>query len=73
MNGMLLSVRTVHKNEWIFEADQVTDDQTLYAKWEIKKYKVSFDSTGGDSIQNQSVSHGGVAIEPQFPYRSGEF
>ncbi|TCJ03807.1 InlB B-repeat-containing protein [Cytobacillus praedii] len=60
-----------YKNEWIFEADQVTDDQTLYAKWEIKKYKVSFDSTGGDSIQNQSVSHGGVAIEPQFPTRPG--
>lgn len=35
-------------NEWNFETDTVTEDLTLYAKWEQNVFSVKFDFTGGN-------------------------
>jgi len=35
--------------EWDFSKDEVTDDITLYAKWAVNVYTVTFDANGGSS------------------------
>ncbi|MEL7569205.1 MAG: fibronectin type III domain-containing protein, partial [Eubacteriaceae bacterium] len=35
---------------WIFSEDKVTQDTTLYAKWSICSYNVTFDSKGGSEV-----------------------
>jgi len=44
---------------------------TLYARWELKKYKVTFNSDGGSAITEQTITHGNKAIEPNAPTKSG--
>ena len=35
---------------WTFATDKVTSDITLYAKWTVNKYKLSFDTDGGTLV-----------------------
>ena len=42
----------------------VTEDLTLYAKWEICKYTVTFNSNGGSTVDNQIVEYGQTAMNP---------
>jgi len=44
---------------------------TLYAKWEAKRYTVSFDSNGGTDVSSQSVEYGKTAVKPTDPSRYG--
>jgi uncharacterized repeat protein (TIGR02543 family) len=44
---------------------------TLYAKWTINSYIVSFNSNGGSAVNNQSVNYNGMAAEPGAPTRTG--
>jgi len=44
---------------------------TLYARWEIKKYKVTFNSDGGSSVAPQTVEYGKPATPPTAPTKSG--
>ena len=61
---------------WDFDADVVTGDVTLYAKWTGKTYAVTFDlndtpgapAAGGPG--KQTVAHGGKAAEPADPTRT---
>lgn len=61
---------------WDFDADVVTGDTTLYAKWTGKTYAVTFDlndapdapAAGGPG--KQTVAHGGKAAEPDDPTRT---
>ena len=48
----------------------VTSSFTLYAKWTINSYTVTFDSSGGSAVSSQSVAHGGVATTPTAPTRT---
>lgn len=52
-----------------------TDDGatvTLYAKWRIRRYTVSFiDGMTGDVISRTEVEHGGKAAAPAIPKHSG--
>ena len=52
-------------------ATPVTDDITLYAKWEIASYNVNFDSMGGSSLDNQQVTYNGTAATPSAPTKAG--
>ncbi|CAM4181603.1 InlB B-repeat-containing protein [Erysipelothrix inopinata] len=54
-------------------ATLVTEDMTLYAKWEKNSvyYTVSFDSKGGSSIDPQTVLENTVATQPTQPIRDG--
>lgn len=51
----------------------VTSNMTLYAKWNINNYVVSFDTMGGTSISNQIVSYRNRATEPPNPVKKGYY
>ncbi|MCL2082260.1 MAG: InlB B-repeat-containing protein, partial [Oscillospiraceae bacterium] len=57
-----------YTNVWNFSADKVTGPITLYAKWGLKKYTVTFDLTGGTrtggGALTQTIEHGADAAEP---------
>ncbi|WKT76419.1 InlB B-repeat-containing protein [Lysinibacillus fusiformis] len=42
----------------------ITENTTIYAKWNAQTYTVSFNTDGGSAISNQSVAHGEKASEP---------
>ena len=52
-------------------SSKVTGDITLYAKWNINSYKVSFDSNGGSSVAAQSVNYNTAASKPADPSKTG--
>jgi len=56
---------------WNFETEPVTGDMTLFARWAIKTYPVSFDSDGGSAVTTQNVAHGSAATKPADPTRNG--
>ena len=58
------------KNAYDFSS-KVTGDITLYAKWNINSYTVSFDSNGGSSVAAQSVTYNTAASKPEDPSRKG--
>ncbi len=50
----------------------ITKNVTLYAKWTNKiTYTVTFDSNGGNKIQEQIIEDGNCAIIPDNPIRNG--
>ncbi|WP_206105479.1 InlB B-repeat-containing protein [Paenibacillus thalictri] len=49
----------------------ITGDTTLYAKWTIDRYTVSFNSNGGSEVTSQTVTYSLSASEPSVPTRSG--
>ncbi|MFJ7921819.1 InlB B-repeat-containing protein [Lysinibacillus fusiformis] len=42
----------------------ITENTTIFAKWNVQMYIVSFDVDGGSAVANQSVAHGEKASEP---------
>lgn len=40
---------------------------TLYAKWEVTAYTVTFESNGGSAVASQTVNSGGKATQPSNP------
>jgi len=63
------------ENAWVFNTDTVTSDVTLYAKWTINTYTVTFNKNGGDTEANpqtKTATHGGnVGTLPTEPTRTG--
>ncbi|QGQ97951.1 hypothetical protein EHS13_25200 [Paenibacillus psychroresistens] len=53
-----------------FEA-LITGSKTLYAKWTINTYTVSFNSDGGSPVTSQSVNYNGTASVPTVPTKTG--
>jgi uncharacterized repeat protein (TIGR02543 family) len=58
-------------NSWNFDTDTVTANVTLYAKWTINTYTVTFDSQGGSAVSSQTVKFGRKAAEPEDPTKTG--
>jgi len=56
---------------WNFETETVNGDMTLFARWALNNYAVTFDSDGGSAVPAQNVAHGGVATKPTNPTRNG--
>ena len=56
---------------WDFGADAVTEDITLFARWSLNMYAVTFDSNGGSVVPAQNIAHGGRSTKPADPTRSG--
>ncbi|TLS48216.1 hypothetical protein FE782_31920, partial [Paenibacillus antri] len=46
-------------------------DVTLYAKWMVNQYTVSFESNGGSPVESQSINYGNTAAEPAEPTKTG--
>ncbi|PKV04444.1 L,D-transpeptidase catalytic domain-containing protein, partial [Bifidobacterium pseudolongum subsp. globosum] len=49
----------------------VTADVTLYARWTINKYTVTFDANGGTTVKTATVEHGQKVTQPAAPTRTG--
>ena len=49
----------------------VKGNLTLYAKWTVNSYTVSFNANGGSSVKSQTVKYGAKASKPADPTRSG--
>ncbi len=56
---------------WDFANDVVTEDITLYAKWQIANYTVSFDTDGGSSVAAVAAVSQGTIAAPEAPLKSG--
>ena len=56
---------------WNFTSDTVLTATTLYAKWTVNNYAVSFDSQGGSEVAGVSPSFGSLIIKPSNPTRTG--
>ncbi|XUX00696.1 MAG: InlB B-repeat-containing protein [Dehalogenimonas sp.] len=56
-------------NAWNFGTDAVIADTTLYARWMLNSFTVTFDSQGGSAVISQSVVQGGQVILPSPPAR----
>ena len=52
-------------------ATAITADTTLYAKWTINSYTVSFTSNGGSVVTSQSVNYNSPATLPAAPTKTG--
>ncbi|MGI6332178.1 MAG: InlB B-repeat-containing protein [Zhaonellaceae bacterium] len=59
-------------NEWDFDTDVVTEDITLYAKWTINQYTITFDTgEGGSEIASITQDYGTAVTPPADPARDG--
>lgn len=51
-------------------ATPITEDKTLYAKWIINTYIVTFNSKGGSPVPSQIIVYNENAIEPPAPTKA---
>lgn len=58
-------------NVFDFENETITGDITLYAKWEIQKNLVTFNSLGGTAVDSQNIDYGAKATKPADPTKEG--
>ena len=49
----------------------ITADITLYAKWTINTYTVSFNSNGGSAVNSQNINYNSTATQPATPTKTG--
>lgn len=58
--------------QWDFSKDIVTNNLTLYAKWQADKttYQVSFETNGGSNVNTQAVVEGEKAFKPVNPTKA---
>ncbi|RJS60688.1 InlB B-repeat-containing protein [Bacillus sp. PK3_68] len=54
-----------------FDRDTITQDTTLYSKWDIQSYKVTFNVNGGSAIASSSVVYNNKLEKPKDPKRPG--
>ncbi|WP_193556127.1 InlB B-repeat-containing protein [Paenibacillus ginsengarvi] len=49
----------------------ITGNTTLYAKWTLNNYTITFNSNGGTAVSSQTVSYSNKATAPAAPTRTG--
>ena len=54
---------------WNFDTG-VTADMTLFARWNINTYTVTFDPDNGSAVTTQTVEHGKTATAPTNPAKA---
>ena len=54
-----------------FSVDTFDDDTTLYAKWAINTFTVTYDSNEGSAVEAETVDYGEAATEPDDPAYAG--
>ena len=47
------------------------NNQTLYAKWLINPYTITFNSNGGSSLSNETYDYNETVVAPNIPLREG--
>jgi len=58
-------------NAWNFEEDVITGNVTIYAKWEIKSFTVTFASPEGEVYSQTTVEYGSKVEQPEEPVKEG--
>jgi uncharacterized repeat protein (TIGR02543 family) len=58
-------------DDWNFTSDTVQNDMTLFARWTINKFIVSFNSQGGTSVLPWTINYSSTVPEPVSPTRAG--
>lgn len=58
---------------WNFTADKITQNTTLYAKWDnvVAQYTVDFETNGGSAVASQKVTKDTLATKPVNPTKAG--
>ena len=56
---------------WDFDTNTVSGNMTLYAKWNINQYTVTFNTNGGNDVDSLSVDYGEKVEKPADPTREG--
>ncbi|RJE87418.1 hypothetical protein D3P07_13825, partial [Paenibacillus sp. 1011MAR3C5] len=56
---------------WNFGTGLVKGNMTLYAKWTVETYTVSFQSNGGSAIAVQTIAYDGKVASPTNPSKAG--
>jgi len=56
-----------YTNPWVFNSEVVVTDITLYGKFIINTYTVSFNSNGGTAVSSQQIDHFDLVTEPTSP------
>ena len=60
------------QNAWDFTSGKMpAGNMTLYAKWNINSYNVTFDSQEGSSVPGGTVNFDELVVKPQDPTREG--
>ncbi len=49
----------------------ITADITLYAKWSVDSYAVTFNSNGGTTVNTQYIEYNSTATQPTSPTKDG--
>lgn len=63
---------SVCTNTWVFTTDTIPDqDITLYAKWTVNQYSVSFNSQGGTAVGDIKADYGSKITAPSAPTKTG--
>lgn len=57
--------------KWNFATDRVKANLWLYARWVIATYTIRFETNGGSTLANQTVSHNGKVRVPEAPTKVG--
>ena len=58
-------------NAWNFASDEVTGATTLFAKWTINQYTITFDTGGGSAVASITQNYGTAVTPPANPTRTG--
>ncbi len=58
-------------NIWNFDTDTVSADITLYAKWSLDSYTVTFNTNGGSEVAALTADHGAKITAPAAPVKTG--
>ena len=56
---------------WNFDNDTVSANTTIYAKWTINEYKVTFNANGGSEVAEATVKHDNLVTKPENPTKNG--
>lgn len=62
---------TDYATRWDFSKDIVIKDLTLYARWAVNSFTVTFNTNGGSAIDAMEVAEGGLLTEIPTPEKEG--
>ena len=54
-----------YETKYDFENDKIVEDTVIYAKYNLNKYTVTFDTNGGSEVQSQEIEYGSKASRPE--------
>ncbi|MGE7114846.1 InlB B-repeat-containing protein [Lysinibacillus sp. NPDC047702] len=57
--------------EWDFATDVITAETTLYAKWTVNSYSVTFNTNGGSAVASESIVYKEKVTKPKAPTKAG--